>query len=188
MRQEKKKSEELEVLEIVTGRLNKEDIPYIVSGSIALNYYTIPRMTRDIDIVIELDYMAINKFVNLFQSDFYIDPEMIEREVFRQGMFNLIHNQYVIKIDFIIRKKTKFQDLIFLRKKNVTIGDSKIWLISAEDLILAKLLWAKDSHSDIQLKDIKNLFTTVPQLEEEYIVHWVSQLGLEEIYKLVNNG
>ena len=63
-------SEELEVLKIVTGRLNEADIPYMISCSIAANYYTIPRMTRDIDVVIELKENAIDKFIALFEMIF----------------------------------------------------------------------------------------------------------------------
>ncbi len=70
-------SEELEVLKIVTQRLKKADINYMISGSIAANYYTIPRMTRDIDVVIELKQGDIDKFIVLFESDFYVNREMI---------------------------------------------------------------------------------------------------------------
>ena len=91
-------SEELEVLRIVTLRLNKANIPYMISGSIAANYYTVPRMTRDIDIVVELAQSNIDRFVALFQEDFYADKEMIKAEALNQGMFSLIHNQYVIKV------------------------------------------------------------------------------------------
>ncbi|MHC4144009.1 MAG: hypothetical protein ACYSUD_04425 [Planctomycetota bacterium] len=41
-------SEELEVLKIVAERLEGAGISYMISGSVAANYYTIPRMTRDI--------------------------------------------------------------------------------------------------------------------------------------------
>jgi hypothetical protein len=47
-------TEELEVLAIVAGRLESEGIPYMVTGSIAASYYAVPRMTRDIDLVVEL--------------------------------------------------------------------------------------------------------------------------------------
>jgi hypothetical protein len=94
-------SEELEVLKIVTQRLGEAGINYMVSGSIAANYYTIPRMTRDIDIVIELKEEDVHKFINLFEDDFYINKETVSEEVSRQGMFNVIYNRYVIKIDFI---------------------------------------------------------------------------------------
>jgi len=126
-------SEELEVLKIVTQRLNKADISYMISGSIAANYYTVPRMTRDIDIIIELRDADIDNFVSIFQGDFYIDKEMIKKEVSRQGMFNLIHNQHVIKIDFIIRKKSEFQNAVFYRRKKVLIENSPMWFISVED-------------------------------------------------------
>ena len=175
-------SEELEVLKVVTERLNRADIPYMVSGSMAANYYTVPRMTRDIDIVIELKETDIDKFVNLFQSDFYTDKETIKKQVRQQGIFNLIHNQYVIKIDLIVKKSSAYQEAAFLRKKEVLIRSSPMWFISPEDLIISKLSWAKDSLSEMQL-DVRNLIETVDNLDLRYIDNWISQLGLEQIYK-----
>ncbi|MHC4460119.1 MAG: nucleotidyl transferase AbiEii/AbiGii toxin family protein [Planctomycetota bacterium] len=176
-------SEELEVLKVVTECLNRTNIPYMVSGSMAANYYTVPRMTRDIDIIIELKETDIDKFVKLFQSDFYIDKEMIEKEVLQQGIFNLIHNRFVIKIDFIIKKASAYHEAAFSRKQKVLIKSSPMWFISPEDLVISKLSWAKDSHSEMQLKDVRNLIETVDNLDLKYIDNWISQLDLEQIYK-----
>jgi len=176
-------SEELEVLRIVTLRLNKANIPYMISGSIAANYYTVPRMTRDIDIVVELAQSNIDRFVALFQEDFYADKEMIKAEALNQGMFSLIHNQYVIKVDFIVKKPSAYHQTAFSRKKEVLIKGSPMWFISPEDLVISKLSWAKDSHSEMQLKDVQNLVKTVDSLDLKYIENWISQLGLEQIYK-----
>lgn len=44
----------LQFLQTVCQKLDSENIMYMVSGSLALNAYTVPRMTRDIDIVISL--------------------------------------------------------------------------------------------------------------------------------------
>jgi hypothetical protein len=180
-------SEELEVLKIVTQRLKEADINYMVSGSIAANYYTIPRMTRDIDVVIELKQDDIDKFIVLFEGDFYVDRRMVANEVSRQGMFNLIYNRYVIKIDFIIKKSSAYQNAAFSRRKQVLIEQSPIWFVSAEDLVISKLLWAKDSHSEMQLKDVGNLVETVDDLDLKYIGNWVRELGLEQIYKEAND-
>ena len=181
-------SEELEVLKTVTRCLNQAEFPYMISGSIAANYYTVPRMTRDIDIVIELKAIDIDKFIKLFQNDFYLDDkEMIKREVLQQGMFNLIHNQYVIKIDFIVRKESEFQDVVFSRRKKVFIENAPMWFILPEDLILAKLQWAKDSHSELQLKDVKNLLATVKDIDRVYIKKWVKKLDLSQLYNELNN-
>jgi hypothetical protein len=48
-------TEELEVLEIITGRLESAGIAYMVTGPMAMNYYALPHMTRDIDVVVELE-------------------------------------------------------------------------------------------------------------------------------------
>lgn len=176
-------SEEFEVLKVVTERLNRTNIPYMVSGSMAANYYTVPRMTRDIDIVIELKETHIDKFVELFAGDFYINKEMIKKEVRRQGMFNLIHTQFVVKIDFIVKESSPYQDTAFSRKREVLVNSNPMWFVSPEDLVISKLNWAKDSLSEIQLKDVRNLLETVDNLDLKYIDKWISQLALEKIYK-----
>jgi hypothetical protein len=174
-------AEEFEVLKEVTQRLNDADINYFISGSIASNYYTQPRMTRDIDIVIDLTSRDINRFVALFQNDFYVDQEMIKNEVARVGLFNLIHKQYIIKIDFIIKKETEFQKSTFTRRKKVLINDQAAWIIAPEDLIISKLIWAKETHSGMQLADVKNLLSIA--LDKSYLEQWIQKLGLIEIYK-----
>ena len=63
-------SEQLDVLKLVAERLQHADIPYMISGSIALNYYAQPRLTRDIDIVIALMREDTERVVNLFDEDF----------------------------------------------------------------------------------------------------------------------
>ncbi|MBN1806646.1 MAG: nucleotidyltransferase [Sedimentisphaerales bacterium] len=178
-------SEELEVLKIVTKRLEETGIDYMISGSIAANYYTIPRMTRDIDIVIELKKENIDKFASLFEDDFYINKETVINEVSHEGMFNVIFNQYVIKIDFIVKKSSEYQQGALSRRKQVLIGQSPMWFISAEDLIISKLIWSKDSYSEMQLQDVRNLMETVENLDLKYIENWIHKLDLERIYKEV---
>jgi hypothetical protein len=176
-------SEELEVLKIITQRLREADIKYMISGSIAANYYTIPRMTRDIDVVIDLRENDIDKFISLFEGDFYLNREMVANEVSRHGMFNLIYNRYVVKIDFIVKKSSAYHEIAFSRKKQVLIEQSPMWFVSAEDLVISKLMWAKDSHSEMQLKDVGNLISTVADLDLKYIENWVRELDLGQIYK-----
>ncbi len=74
-------SEELQVLKLVTGRLAEAGISYMVTGSMAVNYYAVPRMTRDIDIVVELSELDVNRAVKLFEKDFYVDQEMVQEAI-----------------------------------------------------------------------------------------------------------
>jgi len=70
-------NEQLDILKLVTKQLAEKQIKYMLSGSVAMNYYAQPRMTRDIDIVIELMLKDVKSIVELFVEDFYIDEDMI---------------------------------------------------------------------------------------------------------------
>lgn len=45
---------ELEVLKIVSEKLEAAHVPFMLTGSFAMAYYGQPRMTRDIDLVVYL--------------------------------------------------------------------------------------------------------------------------------------
>ena len=133
-------NEELEILKTVCQRLKDAGIPYMITGSIAANFYAVPRMTRDIDIVIVVKREDRASLGALFKNDFYVDAESIRKAIEERGMFNIIHNEYVIKVDFIIRKDSPYRELEFKRRQKIRIEGTEISLVSIEDLILSKLL------------------------------------------------
>ena len=51
--------------------------PYMLSGSVALSMYAQPRMTRDVDFVLDIEEAQVDKFVELFEADCYIDRESV---------------------------------------------------------------------------------------------------------------
>jgi hypothetical protein len=175
-------SDQLHVLQLVAERLEKAAIPYMVSGSIAMNYYAQPRLTRDIDIIVELAPTDVEQIIELFESDFYIDEETVRIAIAQQSLFNVIHNNLIVKVDFIVKKDTPYRKNEFSRRFSVKIDNFKLWLVTAEDLILSKLVWAKDSHSEMQLNDIRNLFASVPDLDLGYIKHWATELNVMSLW------
>ncbi len=178
-------SEELDVLKLVTKALDENDIKYMITGSIAANYYTVPRMTRDIDIVVAFDKQSAESIFSIFKNDFYIDREMVIDAIKKRGSFNIIHNDSIVKIDFIIRKDEKYRKVEFDRRQKVKISGQLMYIVSAEDLVISKLFWAMDSHSDVQLRDIKNILDDQDEIDKEYILEWVKELDLEAVYKKV---
>ena len=176
---------EFEILQIVIKKLDLAGIFYMVSGSIAANFYTTPRMTRDIDIVIEVGNKDAEKLYSLFSKDFYLDIEAVKEAVRNQKVFNIIHNESVVKVDFIVKKETDYRKIEFARRRKIAFEDLNIYIVSPEDLIISKLYWAKDSFSEKQITDVRNLFNTVSDIDKEYIQKWVKQLGIEKIYKEV---
>lgn len=172
--------DELTILKEVIKRLNKVNIPYMLSGSMALNYYTQPRMTRDIDIVIDLKLKDREDIYNIFKDDFYIDLGMIETAIKTSGMFNIIHLDQALKIDFIIRMNTPYRRLEFERRKKIRIDDIEAYIVTIEDLILSKLYWAKDSYSELQVKDVKNLINE-SNIDIPYIRKWAAELNITNL-------
>lgn len=176
---------ELDVLKIVVKRLESAGIPYMITGSIAANFYTTPRMTRDIDIVIEVEEKDTEILFPLFFNDFYVDKDSIKNAIRTKQIFNIIHNEGIVKVDFIIRKDSNYRKIEFKRRRSMVFEGLKIHITSPEDLILSKLFWAKESLSEIQIRDVRNLLKTVHNLDVDYVEKWVRELGLEEVYNKV---
>jgi hypothetical protein len=167
----------LELLQKVCQKLDEHEIKYMVSGSIALNIYAIPRMTRDIDIVIELTENRINEFTGLF-PDSYFEKDVIKEEIRRKGMFNIIDHSTGFKIDFIIRKETEYFIQAFQRRQRIKEFDTELWVINLNDLIIAKLIWIQQLKSEKQIFDIENLLLN-QEKDIEYIKQWCSKLHLQ---------
>lgn len=176
---------ELDILKQVCAQLDNYKISYMLTGSFAANFYAVPRMTRDIDIVIEIQMKEAEKIFQIFQKDFYVDKISIDEAIQHQSMFNIIHNELAFKIDFIVRKDNEYRLIEFKRKKRIQLDNMSIWIVSPEDLIISKLYWAKDSLSEMQIKDVKNLLLTIHQLDHDYIREWVNKLDLEALYDKV---
>jgi hypothetical protein len=174
---------ELDIVRDVSQRLDTAGIGYMLTGSMAMNYYAQPRMTRDIDVVVALRREDAERVVQLFRPDYYISREAVDSSIAHQSLFNLIHNESVIKVDCIIRKQNEYRLNEFNRRQRIKIQDFETWIVSKEDLILSKLFWAKDSHSEVQLRDVKNLIGTGG--DHAYIERWTAELGLANLWQKI---
>ena len=180
-------NEELKVLKEVCQKFDAAGIAYMITGSIAANIYAIPRMTRDIDIVIEIKPEEADQLCSLFRNNFYLDKPSILEAIKTRGMFNIIHTEAVFKVDFIIRKDSPYRQLEFQRRRRTQMEGAPLWVVAPEDLILSKLFWAKDSASELQLGDVRNLLRTLKDIDRNYLEKWVDSLGLNAIYAQVKD-
>jgi len=140
-------------------------------------------MTRDIDLVVEVEPVDVDKIVNLFSDDCYIDRDSVRQAVDAHSMFNIIHNEWVVKADFIVRKNEEYRREEFSRRQKIVIEDTIIFVVSAEDLILSKLIWGRQSQSDLQLGDVRQMISTVSGLDWKYIKKWANVLGIVTLLK-----
>ena len=167
-----------ELLKTVTGLLDQKGIQYMVSGSLAFNVYCIPRMSMDIDFVIELNQANVADFLGIFKSGYYVDEESVRQEIIRKGMFNVIDHRSGLKMDFIVRKDTEYRRLEFSRKIQKLLEDVPVWIVSPEDLIISKIEWIQQLQSDKQSRDI-SMLSTIPGINKDYILFWCNKLNLK---------
>src|SRR6185503_13021345 len=172
---------ELDIVRDVSLRLERGCLAYMLTGSMAMNYYAQPRMTRDIDIVVALGPQDIDTVVRVFTPDYYVSRDAVSSSIAHESIFNLIHQESVIKVDCIVRKRSPYRRTEFERRQSVTIEDFSTWIVSKEDLMISKLWWAKDSHSELQLRDVRNLAGT--GFDKEYVERWTGELGLTNLWK-----
>jgi len=153
------------------------NIPYMLSGSVAMSIYTIPRHTKDFDFVVHLKAGDAAVLADYFKEGYYCNEDAVSEAIRYSSMFNIIDYQSGYKADFIVLKNEKYRQEEFLRRKQVDFMDMKICVVSAEDLLISKIIWIQQLQSEIQKTDIKEL-GKITGLDWPYINYWVSSLKL----------
>lgn len=70
--------QDLNLFALCIDVLSKHQIPYFVTGSVASIVYGDPRLTHDIDFVINLNNINVDIFLKAFPSDqFYCPPKRL---------------------------------------------------------------------------------------------------------------
>ena len=153
---------EIDIVRDISHRFEQARIAYMLTGSMAMNYYAQPRMTRDIDVVIAISPDDVGRVAALFRPDYYVSEENIRESIAHESIFNLIHQESVIKVDCIIRKNSEYRQMEFERRQKISVLDFITFIVSKEDLIISKLSWAKNSRSEVQL----NLCSEIRRVEK----------------------
>lgn len=177
--------EQLEFARQVAQRLAGAGIPYMMTGSMAQAVYAAPRMTRDVDFVVECTDRDVDRLVRLFEPDCYIERSAVEEAIATRGMFNVIHHEWIIKGDFVIRKDDPYRRTEFQRRREITVQGTPLAVVAPEDLILSKLKWAQDSGSELQRRDAREIVAAGTPLDWPYLEQWAAQLGVTDLLREV---
>ena len=163
------------------GRIELLRIPYMLTGSMAMLPYAMMRMTNDIDVVMELSSIDAQRIIDSFEPDYYVPHGRVRDAISQKRMFNLLHQKTLVKIDCIIRKEDGYQRNAFSRRQKASFSGIDLWIISKEDLILSKLRWAKESKSEMQMRDVASILRN--GYDEDYVQAWTAKLGVADLFK-----
>lgn len=170
-----------EVFPRITSALDRAGIDYMLAGSFASAYYGAPRSTQDIDFVISTTAEQLRTFVQLLSEDkYYVDLDAALQARKQQSMFNVIDVATGWKIDLIIRKSRAFSEEEFRRRQLVVVQGSRLFVASAEDVVISKLEWAKLAQSQRQIEDVAGILRLLTDsLDRAYLEKWILELGLD---------
>lgn len=165
-------------LRAIISFFQKNNIPYMLSGSVAMSTYVLPRFTRDFDFIVHLKPGDALLLSNHFKDGYYCDEESIVDAISRKSMFNIIDHKSFYKADFVILKNEAYRIKEFERRRQMDFLDMKISIVSPEDLFLSKLIWIQQLKSEQQILDIK-LLAEIRELDWNYIRSWIKELKLD---------
>lgn len=150
----------------------------MLSGGVALSVYALPRFTQDFDFIVHLHAKHAKILAGYFQEGYYCDEDAIMDAIRNKSMFNIIDHKTGFKADFIILKDEPYWQEEFLRRRTVDFMDTKLYVVSPEDLLLSKIIWIQQLHSTRQKDDIRNIVEYL-DLDWAYVKLWIGKLNLK---------
>ncbi len=167
------------LLRTVVAALDAAGIPYMLTGSVAAAWHGAGRATMDVDLVIDPTAEGLRALVeSLAAPDIYISGDAAREALRSRSMFNVVDTTTGWKADLIIRKLRPFSEAEFARRRPIEYEGTRLWVASAEDVIVSKLEWAKLGGSARQIEDVADLLRIAGPLDDAYLERWIAALDL----------
>lgn len=168
--------------------LNRLGIEYMVTGSAASMAYGEPRLTLDVDIVIELAGVHVRDFVAAFPAaDFYCPPEeviLVETRRESRGHLNVIHMASGFKADIYPIGRDGLHAWGMERRRRMEFDGETVSLAPPEYVIVRKLEYYREGGSGKHLQDIAGMLQVSGELVDMQAVdEWTRKMGLTEEWK-----
>lgn len=177
-------------LKVVIERLEATAVTYAITGSIASNYWGIPRTTHDVDVVVVLRKDQIPQFLAAFSDPYYLSEAAVKDAILSGSMFNVIDPTTGFKADFWVSKGDPFnQSTLSRRRREEVIRGQSAYVASPEDVLLHKLVWHKITPSERQLADAAGI-ADIQQgnLDLNYMRHWAAQQSTGDLLEEILQG
>jgi len=175
---------------IFVSRINTTGIRYIVTGAVASIIYGEPRLTHDIDLVLEMSIEDTEKIAKAFQPvEFYCPPvEIIKLEIMRpfRGHFNIIHHETGFKADVYTAGQDELHRWAIENRRKLDIEGETIWLAPPEYVIIRKLEYYREAKSEKHLRDIASMIEiSSDQINLKELRNKIKHYALEEEWQKV---
>lgn len=180
--------EQADVLRYAIDVLESRGITYLLVGSFASGAYGEPRLTQDIDVVVEMRAADVNPLCAAFPSpEYYVSQQAASEAVARGGQFNVIHPASGNKIDFMMARRDAWgKEQLARRRRKLIFPDREAFAASPEDVILGKMWYYQEGGSEKHLRDIAGILqVSGDEVDRGYVAEWAERLNLTEIWQAI---
>src|SRR5690606_39771077 len=126
------------------------------------------------------DGALINSLEEALKRQFIIDEQTMRNEIARQGIFQALDDESMIKVDFHVGEKIPHA---FERSREVELLPSlRIPLISKEEAILSKLVWIQKG-SMRSREDIISILKRKGEIDFAYLADQAQELHVNELWE-----
>ena len=168
--------------------LNQVGIPYAAGGSLASSVHGTPRATADIDLVVDIRPAHAGPLATALEDEFFADEEMIAGSIEQGRALNLIHHASGYKFDLFPLPDEPYYRVEFERREPAafTVGKEPLQfnVVTAEDAILAKLVWYRLA-GEVSQRHWNDAGAIVQvqrgELDQAYLRKWSSHLGVADL-------
>lgn len=171
-----------DLLRYAAETLERLQVPYLVTGSMATITHGEARFTNDVDIVADFQPKHIEAVLDAFPApEYYCSRDAVRDAVRRRSQFNVIHPASGLKIDFMVPADTDFNRSRLSRGVAVTLDvtGNRAVFATPEDAILKKLQYFREGGSEKHIRDIKGvLFIQGDAIDFGYLRKWAEDLGV----------
>jgi hypothetical protein len=167
----------------IAAILEPLNISYYVGGSLASSLLGEPRYSEDLDLIIAVSVAQSKSLIQALEPQFYISEVAVEDALNdRCSSFNIIRLESGEKIDLFISGTDDFSLSKMQRRVNYPLpDDTSLWLCSAEDIILQKLVWRRSSQSEKQWRDVLGVLKVqAAHLDYGYLTTWAERLAIAD--------
>ncbi|MGB9895444.1 MAG: DUF6036 family nucleotidyltransferase [Thermoproteota archaeon] len=155
-------SEFSDFFKLLVKVLENSKINYVIVGGLISIYYGRPRLTQDIDVIVEATEEELERLATILKKEnFEVDErELIENVLNLKSHYTVFHSNFPILHADIKGVYNELDKEVINNKLRMEIFNTQTWIESLEDIIVAKLVYGSQ-------QDYEDAFAVVVAQEEK---------------------
>lgn len=163
-----------QILESLAGAFERRGIRYMVIGGQAVLLYGEPRLTRDIDVTIDLGPDRLPEVLSVTEElGWRVLTDSPAEFVQKTMVLPVLEVTSGVRIDLVF-SFSPYEKQAMDRIRRVRVGQVDVSFASVEDLIISKIVSGRPRDLD----DVRAVLLKNPDLDLQYIRRWLREFEL----------